>query len=281
MIVRGTFSALVSTVILTAFAGFLLPNLAERGSLGEALVMAVALTLAVGVGAWDARGVRPPESTSQGPPIVEQDRVRAVLRWIALACLGIAGVLVVVFVVLSGDLNYLRADVRAIRQLGGRVTVDRFGTRQVTGVMLYDLPVTDADLVHLEGLTELRDLDLGKTKITDAGLTQLKALTKLERLNLMDTRLTDAGMKDLAEFRQLIKLDLGFVPITDAGLIYVGRLTTLRELALGATMTTDAGLKHLEGLRELRSLVILGTKITPAGAKDFQRKRPGCRILGP
>jgi hypothetical protein len=57
--------------------------------------------------------------------------------------------------------------------------------------------VHDVDLVHLKGLTGLRELFLGLTQITDAGLVHLKGLTKLKKLVLDGTKVTSAGIAEL------------------------------------------------------------------------------------
>ena len=57
--------------------------------------------------------------------------------------------------------------------------------------------MTDAGLVHLKGLTELKELDLSDTRVTDVGLVHVKGLTKLQYLDPSGTQVTDAGLVDL------------------------------------------------------------------------------------
>ena len=57
--------------------------------------------------------------------------------------------------------------------------------------------LTDADLVHLRGLTDLRNLSLSNGQITDAGMGNLEGLTKLSSLSLQFTRITDTGLVHL------------------------------------------------------------------------------------
>lgn len=57
--------------------------------------------------------------------------------------------------------------------------------------------VRDAGLVHLRGLTGLRELNLRGTKVSDAGLVHLKALTGLRKLDLRHTKVSEAGVQDL------------------------------------------------------------------------------------
>ena len=64
---------------------------------------------------------------------------------------------------------------------------------------LENTAITDAGLVHLKGLKDLKELSLINTAITDAGLVHLKGLTKLEDLWLDYTDVTVAGVHELQE----------------------------------------------------------------------------------
>ena len=115
------------------------------------------------------------------------------------------------------------AAVTAIRNLGGSVAIDKKSPdKPVTAVSLRRTPVTDAGLVHLNGLTRMHRLILSRTRVTDAGLVHLKGLTSLKELQLHDTE------------------------VTDAGLLHLKGLTSLEELNLIRTKVTDAGVKELQ-----------------------------------
>jgi len=77
---------------------------------------------------------------------------------------------------------------------------------------------TDAGLVHLKGLTQLRRLYLGDNDVSDAGLVHLRGLTSLKLLNLRGTLVTDAGLAHLRGLPQLQYLDLSDTQVTAAGL---------------------------------------------------------------
>ena len=70
--------------------------------------------------------------------------------------------------------------------------------RTVLGFNLKGTQVTDAGLVHLKGLTNLKEMHLSRTQVTDAGLVHLKGLTNLEWLYLSDAQLAGAGSLQLA-----------------------------------------------------------------------------------
>lgn len=57
--------------------------------------------------------------------------------------------------------------------------------------------ITDADLVHIPGLSDLRYLNLRDCKITDDGVRHLMRLKNLKRLNLRDTLVSRTGREEL------------------------------------------------------------------------------------
>ena len=61
---------------------------------------------------------------------------------------------------------------RQLIELGATLSNNEQG--EVSTVFLSDTQITDAGLVHLEGLTSLTWLFLSRTQITDAGLAKLK-----------------------------------------------------------------------------------------------------------
>jgi len=154
--------------------------------------------------------------------------------------------------------------------------------------------VTDAGLAHLEGVTQLRDLDLAESQVTDAGLVHVRHATglehldlrgtkvgkgcvarlapfsKLRRLSLGGTGVDDSGLKDLNDFASLRELYLFDTKITDTGLNYLHGLPNLEGLSLYGTAITDAGLPHLRGMKALRGLNLSLTKVTDAGLVHLQ-----------
>ena len=71
------------------------------------------------------------------------------------------------------------AAIAEIEKRGGRVTLDENSPgRPVFSVDFHSLPITDADLKHVEGLTQLKYLNLSFTQVTDAGLERLQGLSQ-------------------------------------------------------------------------------------------------------
>ena len=81
-----------------------------------------------------------------------------------------------------------------LRRIVGDEVMAGFG--DVLVVSLGNTHITDAELVHLKGLTKLQELSLG-SNVTDAGLVHLKGMTSLQTLYLDDIKVTDVGVKDL------------------------------------------------------------------------------------
>jgi hypothetical protein len=116
------------------------------------------------------------------------------------------------------------------------------------------VPIKDADLVHVEGLSELRELDLGGLSITDAGLEHLRFLKQLQYLGIWGTKVTNAGLRHLKA------------------------LSELRRLNLSDTRVTDAGLQYVMGLPQLQELDLTSTKVTGEGVAKLQQTLPNCKI---
>jgi hypothetical protein len=74
---------------------------------------------------------------------------------------------------------------------------DRHGAINLTMLYLEGTKVTDAGLVHLEGLNQLEAVNLNNTKVTDVGIEHLHGLTKLRFLWISGTQVTNAGREKL------------------------------------------------------------------------------------
>ncbi len=139
--------------------------------------------------------------------------------------------------------------------------------------------ITDAGLVHLRELTGLESLYLHNTRVTDSGFAHLKGLTGLYALYLGDTRTTDTGLMHLKGLTNLEMLWLNNTEVTDAGLVHLKGLTSLEWLSLYDTQITDTGLEHLKGLTNLAWLNLRSTKVTDDGMQDLQKALPNCDIF--
>ena len=119
---------------------------------------------------------------------------------------------------------------------------------------------------------------LNNPGITDADLVHLRGLTKIEMLYLTQSQITETGLVHLGDLANLRMLDLVWTQTTDAGLVHLKSLANLEQLFLRGTLTTDAGLVHLEGLTRLRFLDLQVTHVTDEGVKKLQKALPNCTI---
>jgi len=110
-----------------------------------------------------------------------------------------------------------REAIVAIRKLGGEVLSDYLFADTTHTVFLNNTQATDADLEQLEGLTNLKCLQLDGTQITDAGLKHLGGLKQLYWLHLSKTNITDAGLERLRGLNELRWLFLDGTQVTDDG----------------------------------------------------------------
>ncbi len=130
----------------------------------------------------------------------------------------------------------------ALQQLGAILAADDQG--RIRSVRLSRTAVTDAGLVHLGNLAELKAVYLDDTQITDAGLRHVAELAGLKTLSVNYTRVGDAALEHLKGLGQLGSFELLETDVTAAGLRKL-------EKALPQMQTTVDPLK-LAGLAELR-----------------------------
>lgn len=111
-------------------------------------------------------------------------------------------------------------------------------------------PPDDAELKHLKTFRRLKWLNLDLVQITDARLVHLDGLNQLERLSLMRApgpeEVTDAGLMHLRGLKRLKDLDLTGTEVTDAGLPHLQGLCHLERLSLSGTKVTDHGCAELQ-----------------------------------
>ena len=82
---------------------------------------------------------------------------------------------------------------------------------------LRELRTSAYQLEHLQGLTQLRVLDLARSQVGDSGLEHLWGLTATWTLSLYSTQVTDAGLKHLKGLSQLRELSLEHTHVSDDG----------------------------------------------------------------
>jgi Leucine-rich repeat (LRR) protein len=139
--------------------------------------------------------------------------------------------------------------------------------------------VTDAGLASLEGLSQLRVLNLSYRSITDAGLAHVEKLGNLRELGLGGTDITGEGLKHLRGLEHLETLYLEATDIDDASLAHLSGLTNLRYLELSGTNLSGSRLLHLKNLDKLECVVMTNTEVKMAYIEQLNKALPDCHVL--
>jgi hypothetical protein len=161
--------------------------------------------------------------TTEKPPKLRwyQWRLRSLFILTLLVAIGMSWLTVTI-----REQRRQQAAAAEITKAGGWVTSEQTwlgkllrdnSLARVTEVLFIRKSMTDAVLVHLEGLSELRTLWVYETQFTDAGLVHLRGLRRLQTLVLSDTQITDAGLVHLQGLSQLHLLRLDGTRVTAKG----------------------------------------------------------------
>lgn len=173
-----------------------------------------------------------------------------------------------------------------VLKMGGKLTVSSIGFNKriqqgetlpentnlsVVAIELRKIKqVDDASLHELEGLTELRQLDLLETQITDEGLQHLVDSKSLVRLELEGTQITDEGLATLKEFSKLEYLSLTRTKVRGKGLSTLTGMPALKELKVASTPLTDSGLSQVGWSPQLETLIVDHTQVGDAGLEAVE-----------
>ena len=130
--------------------------------------------------------------------------------------------------------------------------------------------LSDQDLIHLESLTNLKDLHIAARNVTDRGLATIGKLRQLESLSLMRSRVTGGGLSQLGGLTNLRSLDVRLSLQARRSAVR-GELTmdlsgmkNLRRLFLFGFSLQDADLACLASLRSLENISIQGGYSQPS-----------------
>jgi Leucine-rich repeat (LRR) protein len=180
-----------------------------------------------------------------------------------------------------------------IRSLGGTAVVQQ---GHIVEISLASTQATDADLVHLKGLSRLRklnlrgtqagdlglrnlglercaltDLELGNTTVSDVGLDAVASCVNLRRLGLGYTLVQGDGLAKLATPGTLIDLDFKGNGLSENGAEAIAHLRKLQRLDLSYSDVAD---KHLASLANLENLTYLDLTATDIGDEALAALRP-------
>lgn len=168
-------------------------------------------------------------------------------------------------------------------QLERAAQLGRLKSLLVMGVGVRSVPgVTDAGMLHVAGMTELRRLSLRGVDVGDAGIAHLyPLLPNLEQLNLDQTRVTDVGLGHLKRAKLLRTLTMSQTRVSDGGIAALRGLLNLEELTLVGLPLTDVVMDDFEGLPKLRHLDVSFTDISEARVRQFKARRPDVGVREP
>ncbi len=130
--------------------------------------------------------------------------------------------------------------------------------------------VDDDGLVHIGKMTNLKALLLDFLFVSDIGLQQLSGLKDLEELYLAGTLAGDDAIAVLKQFPKLKKLRLSQTQVSDEGLAGLKELSELQEIDLSEnSLIFDGGLKHLGELKSLQKLNLWRVQVSNAGVEHL------------
>ncbi len=131
---------------------------------------------------------------------------------------------------------------------------------------LWGLALTDGNLEHLGGLTQLTELDLSGANLADRGVDR-PGHPEAERTEL----------KDLSKLRGLVnlkKLDLSRTPVTAQTLETIAALPNLQELRLGyAPNIGDSAIPVLVSMKKLEVVYLTGTGVSAEGKERLRAEK--------
>jgi Leucine-rich repeat (LRR) protein len=164
------------------------------------------------------------------------------------------------------DLSYLR-----------KLKADDLYGLNVSGTWGPPFP-TQPVLLHLNGLTGLRELSVYNINFRGADLRHLKGLTSLRSIRLRDPdEPVDPYVQYLANRKPLEYLHVECL-CSDAGLKGLNGLPALRGIALSSNAIKGPGLAHLETLPALRSLALIGQEFSDQGLAGIRNLKSLTRL---
>ena len=257
-------------VLLTAFAGF---KLAGFGRSAPAVAVTSAETIVESAPAHSENDTAESDATEETETKAVYQREREAAEWVlkrggklTVAILGFRTKIPKDGTLPDQDFNLYAAELRGIKEVDDAGLAVLQGLKEIRQLDLNGTQVTDDGLKCLRDAIELTRLDLEWTLVTDRGLSELEKMAKLEYLNLGRTKVRGDDLSVLAGMPELKELRLVNLPLKDDSLTQFAALTRLKSLDLSDTLVTDAGIQRLVLVSSLESLNLSGAKaLTDSG----------------
>jgi hypothetical protein len=138
-----------------------------------------------------------------------------------------------------------------------------------------DQCLSDADLVHLESLGNLRDLLVGFSGVTDRGMASLGKLRRLEHLTVfVDGAMSKRGLNDLKGLTNLqtlhVSVPMDARPAIDEVMLNLSALTSLKTLHLDGFSLDSGDLACLSGLHQLELILLQGAALPETALRNLK-----------
>ncbi len=107
---------------------------------------------------------------------------------------------------------------------------------------------SDKDLAELLKIKDnIVQLKLSNAAITDAGVVDINKMPNLKKLHVEYTKLSDNGIQTLADNKSLQYINLTGTSITDMGLSYLAKMKDLKQVFVYKTKVTAQGIEKING----------------------------------
>lgn len=154
--------------------------------------------------------------------------------------------------------------------------------RAFTGLEMLTVPpwMTNAGLVHIATLQNLKGLYLSKSLVNDQGIASLPTMSTVENVILSATGVTNSSMQILNQkFPSMMILNVGSTSVNDLGLTYIDPNTNLEVLMLNRGNFTDACIPTILQFSHLRSINVEFTQISANGRQQLRDAFPNATII--
>ncbi len=148
---------------------------------------------------------------------------------------------------------------------------------RMTHLNISGLPLANADLSFLRGMTMLDTLWIGESGIGDEQLGVLAEVQSLQYLWMGGNPITDEGVKKLVALKGLYGLGLEHSRVTGECLPTLATMK-LRELILDGTSISDGDVNALTKMTHLQFVSLKETQVTPGGLAKLRELLAECRV---
>ena len=129
-----------------------------------------------------------------------------------------------------------------------------------------DHPLSDEDILPLEGLAGVRVVMLDQGMISDDGMKILATLPDLMHLRVRLSIISDKGLAHLQGCENLRVLNLPNCHLTDQGIMALRQLPRLRQLRIGGDSVTELSYS-IATLEQINALHLINVPVTDEGLK--------------